>query len=74
MYVSLWRLHIKFRMPSSNSSLVVSMQVKTKYRFHAAIILLFYVVKKYLVKDEYLSKVFDHTSFQYSIFSVTSTS
>jgi len=37
-------IHTKFHIPDSNGSLVTAIKLKYKYRFHAAILLLFYIL------------------------------
>jgi hypothetical protein len=39
-------VHTKFQMPSCNGSLVIAIKPKSKYRFHAATMLLFYILQK----------------------------
>jgi hypothetical protein len=42
-------LHTKFHMPVSSEPLVIAVKPKTKYRFHAAAMLLFYILQKKLL-------------------------
>jgi hypothetical protein len=47
-------------MPSSNGSLIIPIKPKPTYKFHAAFILLFYI----LHKITYFSKIYYHASYQ----------
>jgi hypothetical protein len=46
-------LHTKFHVPNSNGSLTITIKLKAKYRFHAAAVLLFYIVDKNILPHKF---------------------
>jgi hypothetical protein len=57
-------LRTKCNLPNFSGSSVIAIQPKDKYRFHHAATLLLYSTKRILTKAAYVSKDFQHTSYQ----------
>jgi len=44
-------LHTKFYIPNSNRSLVITVKLKGKYRFCAAVMLMFYILTNFMEEN-----------------------